>query len=307
MRPIVHAVLLLLALMRPGHADGGLSALGIAVETLLSGQIADEPPPGEGLQRPANALRDGQPALGTGDIAEVWLIDPTERYGHAVLGDAVEAGGLLAVMSDGRRLTLQLDANSVFEDLVPRLADLDGDGADEIIVVRAYLDSGAALAVYGVKDSALGLVAETSAIGTPNRWLNPVGVADLDGDGALEVAYVETPHIGGTLRIFGLHDEGLIEEGQLHGFSNHAIGARALGLSALLDVDGDGAADMLVPDAARRALRIVSFAGGRFEELARIQHDARIDGDFLIADYDGRGRLDVIYPLADGRRVLLRR
>ena len=36
--------------------------------------------------------------------------------------------------------------------------------------------------------------AATPFIGTPRRWLAPVGVADLDGDGRAEIAYVETPH-----------------------------------------------------------------------------------------------------------------
>jgi hypothetical protein len=33
----------------------------------------------------------------------------------------------------------------------------------------------------------------------PPRRLNPVGFGDFDGDGAMEVAYVQTPHIGGIL------------------------------------------------------------------------------------------------------------
>ncbi|PMR68583.1 hypothetical protein CR158_22340 [Halomonas heilongjiangensis] len=36
----------------------------------------------------------------------------------------------------------------------------------------------------------------------PNRWLNPVGVADLSGNGEAEIAAVTTPHIGGVLRVY---------------------------------------------------------------------------------------------------------
>ena len=72
-----------------------------------------------------------------------------------------------------------LSANSVFEDRKPRLADLDGDGTDEIIVVRSYLDRGAALSIVKLKAEGLEIVAETPAIGRANRWLNPAGIAVL--------------------------------------------------------------------------------------------------------------------------------
>ena len=34
------------------------------------------------------------------------------------------------------------------------------------------------------------------------RWLNPVGVPDLDGEERAEIAAVITPHIGGTLKVY---------------------------------------------------------------------------------------------------------
>jgi hypothetical protein len=43
-----------------------------------------------------------------------------------------------------------LPETEVFEDLAPRLADLDGDGKAEIIVVQSHRDLGARLAVYGL-------------------------------------------------------------------------------------------------------------------------------------------------------------
>ena len=297
-----------LCLLSTAAAAGELEHLGIRVE--IGGPAVVLAAAAE-LSRPAEALTDGRPALGGPgcgrDIAEAWLTEPTGRYGHRVLGDAIEAGALLAVLGDGRRLTYRLPADSVFEDLAPRLADLDGDGRDEIVVVRSYLDAGAALAVLGVADGRLRIVAETPPIGRPNRWLNPVGAGDFDGDGRAEVAYVETPHIGGTLRIWRLEGRRLVQVGRLDGFSNHAIGSRALGLSAVLDLDGDGAAELLIPDAARRALRLIGFAGGRFRELGRLRHRSDIAGDVTVRDLDGNGAADVAYRLADGRWVRLLR
>jgi hypothetical protein len=69
-------------------------------------------------------------------------------------------------------------------------------------------------------------VAQSAPIGAPNRWLNPVGVADLDGDGVAEIAAVTTPHIGGVLRIYRRTGEVLAEVTSLAGFSNHEYGLR---------------------------------------------------------------------------------
>ena len=82
-------------------------------------------------------LPDGLVARGTNRIRACWLTEPTDRYGHGVLGDAIEAGGLTMVLDDGRALSLTLPEDSVFEDRTCRLGDLDGDGRDEALVVRA--------------------------------------------------------------------------------------------------------------------------------------------------------------------------
>lgn len=70
---------------------------------------------------------------------KAWLIEPTTRYNHAVLGDAIEAGGFL-VERGRKRLVFTLPPDAVFEDRRVRLADLDGDGIPEAIVVKAYLE-----------------------------------------------------------------------------------------------------------------------------------------------------------------------
>src|SRR5690606_3356641 len=177
---------------------------GQSLETLGFRPFITEPSPTlkvelRAVVRPADALPDGQPALApqNGGSAEAWLVAPTERYDHAALGDAIEAGGLLVRLRDGGERRLLLPESEVFEDLRPRLADLDRDGESEIVVVRSSLEEGAVLAVYGLVDDALKLVAEWPRPLGRHRWLNPVGAADFDGDGVVEIAYVETLHHGG--------------------------------------------------------------------------------------------------------------
>lgn len=146
--------------------------------------------------------------------------DPTTRYAHGVLGDAVEWGALSVETSEGRRLKFVLPEERVFEDLEPRLADLDGDARPEVIVVESHRDFGARLAVYGMD----GLITANDWIGRSNRWLAPIGAADLDGNGTVDIAYVDRPHLAKTIRIFAYRDAALTEITQIPSYSNHRIG-----------------------------------------------------------------------------------
>ncbi len=229
---------------------------------------------------PDNALPDGVMSEGGVNISRAWLTDPTKRYDHGILGDKVEAGGLVVETITGAHLALKLPKSSVFEDRQARIWDVDGDDKDEVVVVRSDQKKGAALSVIGLQDNKLRIIAETPPIGTSHRWLNPVGAGDFDGDGNIEVAYVETPHIGGILTVFRLQDGQFSQIYRESGFSNHAMGSREQGLSTVLDVGEDGAVEMLIPDSRRRRLRLVSFKGGRFAELATVAIPGRIDSSF---------------------------
>ena len=130
---------------------------------------------------------------------DVGYAEPTDEYDHAVLGDAIEYKALLILVHTSTGIlpaTLSLPEGKVYEDIAPRCADLDGDGHDEIITVVSDARLGAALTVYSKRS---GPVDATPPIGTRYRWLAPAGIADFDGDGQNDVAYVETPHLGGLV------------------------------------------------------------------------------------------------------------
>ena len=240
---------------------------------------------------PAEALPDGSVARATaGDIRRAWYIRPTTRYAHAVLGDAVEAGGLAVETAQGKQLEFMLDAAYVFEDITPRIADLDGDGANEVVAIRSSLSNGAAIAVYGLREGRLRLLDATPEIGRANRWLNVAAIADLFGIGRPVLAWVETPHIGGTLRMATFADERLAIRGEtIAGVSNHAIGSRELGLSAVADIDGDGLADLVLPSADRRGLVLASRDGRAEIALpGGVAHAlVVVDGTIVTATTDG--------------------
>lgn len=163
-----------------------------------------------------------------GAVKRAWYADPVTRYQHFVLGRTTEPETLWIDAHGNRGLcshALTLGPDHVFEDLAPRLADLDGDGQNEVIVVRSHARQGAQLAVYRWTGTDLVLEAATPYIGRANRWLAPVGVADLDGDGAVEIAFVDRPHLARTLRIWRYAGGALVEVAALAGVTNHRIGA----------------------------------------------------------------------------------
>ncbi len=108
-------------------------------------------------------------AQGTRDLARAWLAAPTRRYGHAVLGDDLEAGELRVQMHSDRTLAATLSDDCVFEDLVPRLVDLDTDGRDEVVVAQSCHSTGAMITVWGEANGRLVRKAAGGAIGMANR------------------------------------------------------------------------------------------------------------------------------------------
>ncbi|HXF53711.1 MAG TPA: VCBS repeat-containing protein [Hyphomicrobiaceae bacterium] len=248
-------------------------------------------------------LPDGKVARGSRNILAAWFSDPTPRYRHFVLGSEHEASALVVSTSDRRVYRLTLAADSVFEDREPRIVDVDGDGNDEVIVVRSYIKSGAALAVAAVRGHALEIVAETPPIGMPFRWLNPAGVADFDGDGRPDIALVRMPHSAGELRILTLRDGKLVEIQAVDDVSNHALGSRHLQLSAIADFDGDGVADLAIPSRTRHELRFLSFKGGRLREIGRAALPAAASEDFSVVTKDGRKAVRVGF--SSGRSILV--
>lgn len=268
-----------------------------ALEIVATAPAAPAPVP----PLPAGALPHSRAAAGR-DIALAWLAEPTGRYAHGVLGDALEAGALNVTLRSGATLTHRLPPNEVFEDLAPRIVSLMPDGREQVVVVRSLQDKGASLAVYRIMKGRLEMMSASEPIGLPNRWLNPVGAADVDGDGKPEIVAVLTPHIGGILTVYGVAGDRLVEKGRVGSFSNHRIGSTEIGLSALADVDRDGIMDIVLPSADRSTLKVVTFRGGRFRTLASLPLPARADGNFRRLPGDE----GIVIPLDDGRFAILR-
>ncbi|MSU90122.1 VCBS repeat-containing protein [Rhodobacteraceae bacterium 2CG4] len=153
---------------------------------------------------------------------------PTTRYPHGALGDAEEWASMV-VRKDNVKVFVNVPVTYVFEDLAPRLANFDADPDPEFVTVESYASGGAALVVYdpdfdGAGQPTVKRMAATRVIGQRNRWLAPVGIADFDADGRMDVAYVETPHLGMVLKFVTPTPDGMEALAEAEGYTNHRFG-----------------------------------------------------------------------------------
>lgn len=252
-------------------------------EALPLAPTPQQPLPAAAAQR----MADSQAVAGQRDVAWVWLASPTRRYPHAALGSGVHAGSVQAVVrlpgGAWQTVTYTLPSHRVVEDRVPRLHDLDGDGRDELLLVEADARLGAALVALGVRANAQGqaVLAELARgphAGSSFRWLNPVGVADFDGDGHLDVASVTTPHIGGVLVLHHYRPPVLEPYARTMDVSNHRMGAVEQRLAVVVQSPGQRPT-VLLPDMSYQALVALRWeAPGQWKEGAeRLPLPNRID------------------------------
>ena len=209
-------------------------------------------------------------------IADADYSGPTDRYPHAVLGDDIEYTRLNVTLSDGRTLSAFYENTLVFEDVTPRLWDITGDGVPEVVTIESHEAEGARLVIWGLQDGQLRQIARTPFIGTRFRWLAPVGAADMDGDGHIEIAYVDRPHLAKTLRVWRYAPDGFSQVATLPGVTNHRIGEDYItgGLR-----DCGGGPEMVLADARWRDIVSVTFDGDtlRTEPIARFEGRASVD------------------------------
>ncbi|MBA4264862.1 MAG: hypothetical protein C0453_07265 [Comamonadaceae bacterium] len=231
-----------------------------------------QPMPAAAAQR----IPESEAMAGQKDVAWAWLGSPTRRYPHGALGSPVHAGSVHAQVKSRaggwEKIELVLPLHRVYEDRVPRIMDLDQDGSEEIVLIEADSLRGASLVVLGVDHTAGGprlvVRARGPFAGSTFRWLNPVGVADFDGDGQLDLASVLTPHVGGVLQLLHYRPPALVPFARAMDVSNHRMGALEQRLAVIVQQPGQRPT-IVVPDMTRRALHALRWdAPGQWTELA---------------------------------------
>ena len=257
---------------------------------------------------PSTLIIDRSDAMGLVDADGDGALDVvygTEDAGHALPGD--DAGGF------GERVDLpfRFVRRQSVRDLV---ADLDGDGFPDSV----YLDERARRHVvcWGRGDFEFDVVPGDEVV-TSSRH-RPVGIADLDGDGQLDLVHADsvsrnagerrfdrlrefvfggslladadgdgrldivgpTSTLPGTLHAFSPSPSTLVDATRRHRTSDWDILSPA-------DIDGDGAPELLAFESGRpwklRVLRLAQF--GDFEEVAEMQLE---EFRALVPDADDR-------------------
>lgn len=188
----------------------------------------------EQLQANYEELPEGQISRSMDGKVYASYTTPTEIYAHGVLGDKIEAAQLVVVV-DSVFYERSLSNEYVFEDIRPRLYDVDGDGELEFITIRSSVSKGAGIVIYKIIDEQLVEYAFVPEIGIANRWLNIVAINDLDNDGVVELVWIQTPHIGGVLKVAKIQAGSLEVLTETSLYSNHEIGERNLCLSVLTE------------------------------------------------------------------------
>ncbi|WP_193170447.1 FG-GAP repeat domain-containing protein [Nisaea nitritireducens] len=257
------------------------AANGAVFEVTGDGSVIDKsgavqmPEPGP---LPLPLVKDGRVAISPDGRIKAWYNSETESYGHGALGDPVEALSLVVQEESGAPAIYTVTADEVFEDLEPRIVDLDREqqGRPEIVAITASSTGGAGIAVFGLgRDSdgnpALLRLASSARIGAPYRWLNIAGIADFDGDGFTEIAYVDRPHIRGELVFLEWRGGRLREQAREGGYANHHGGSTVQDLSEIADVDDDGNPDLILPVRGYGAIVAVSLTPDGPRRIAEVK------------------------------------
>ncbi|MEQ9536883.1 MAG: VCBS repeat-containing protein [Deltaproteobacteria bacterium] len=184
------------------------------------------------------------------------------------------------------------------------VADLDGDGVDEVIAAYASTE---VVNVYARGETLEDAWEAIPISGIASFAANTVVTGDLDGDGDLDVAATNAA----AADVEGARGELVWYEnpGELRGiWQTHVVsGATLIGPNALAagDVDGDGLVDLVVGTSTDAAVGwFVNAGAGRF--TGPVPVDATLIGasDLALVDFDEDGRTDVLVASDRSQQLL---
>lgn len=260
---------------------------------------------------PVMAQPDARPVMNSRGQVALYANATDQRYVHGIMGDDLEAATLLVleVRDSGLRLLARVDlpGEDVYEGVAPFWADIDGDGAEDLVATVSNGTLGARLRAYLWDGAGLRQEADTAPIGRGNRWRHQLSAGPFAPGGGIEIASMRTPHLGGVMEFFRFEGAALSPTAALPGFTTHLIGSRNLDQTAAGDFDGDGRPEALVMDPTRQAVVAIQRTAAGAEESWRLDAGGEIVSNFapveLLED-----RLALAVGTRDGRlRVWLPR
>ncbi|MEZ5752122.1 MAG: VCBS repeat-containing protein [Paracoccaceae bacterium] len=213
--------------------------------------------------------------------ASARLTDETDRYPHNVLGGIPGRATLEVTLENGTQLRHTLPDARVFEDIAPRLWDIDADGTPEIVTVESDQSHGARLTAWAIENTGEGprlhLRTAGEFIGRRFRWLAPLGIADFLGTGAPQIAYVAMPHLARQLVIVAVEGARFVPVRTLDGVSNHRIGDEVITSTTRLC---GTTTEIVVPSGDWRRILGIRFSSGQpvIRDLGRYRAQTGLEG-----------------------------
>jgi hypothetical protein len=183
-------------------------------------------------------------------------------------------------------------------------ADLDGDGDLDLVVAQEFLPNKILRNEGGGRFAdASDLLPPLSLAGGPaGHDTEDVSVADLDGDGRLDLVFVSEDDVKmGRSEVHEYYRgtaEGKLERvrGVLPDTEANAV--------AHADLNGDGRPELLIVGAAQDRLLVNDGKGGFRDETAeRLPREAAVGQDGEFADVDRDGDLDIVLALEGGHAL----
>jgi hypothetical protein len=236
------------------------------------------------------------------DGAVAVLSEPTTRYVHGVIGDAVEAESISVLRPGGGGYELgariRPESGGVFEALSP-MWFRPGPGEDELLAVTESAEKvGSRISVY---EPGGDLVAAGPFIGVPQKWRHLLAAGPFGLDGETEIAATKTPHADAEIEFYRL-DAGsgelrLVATGD--GYPSHTIYSRNLDAALAGDLDGGGSWEVLVPDRSYAGLQAVRRVPGGVERAWNLSLGGTLSTNLASAT-DSEGRIALAAGRTDG-------
>lgn len=257
---------------------------------------------------------DSRIVLSDMGLLAVYANHSDARYSTGVLGDHIEGHSLLMVDIGFGELVGQitLPEPQVFEGIAPFWADVNGDGIPDIVTTVSDDRGGPRIRAYQPDGT---LVAEGPAVGRGGYWRHQLAWANFGFNGEMLLAEVLTPHHGGIVGFFRYDGNGRFERvGRADGYTSHVMNTRNLDMVIAGDFDGDGQAELILPDQERQTL--ISLAldadnniverwsfpldGTLITNISPVElHNGQIALAVGVQALDGTFALKIFAPLAD--------
>jgi hypothetical protein len=178
------------------------------------------------------------------------LAEPTGRYPHSSLGDNLEANVAVVVTVGVNEVqTIYRSGDDVIESIAPLLADVNGDGIDDVALIVSN-DREAWIVV--ASSSGGGVVATSDPVDRLLGWRQLVAVGPLGPNGETEIVEVLYPDANGSVRFLSVAGNELRVVATRTGYQSHEFGSRNLEQVLAADVDRDGHIEVIVPTLDRQ-------------------------------------------------------